>query len=403
MKKILVAFILFSILIGCNSNKKSSTKLSHFIPENTTTVLKISDFQSFKNDLRHNDFATQIYNKHLQLLDTDLLKNLKTIHPVLLCFSTAENNKEISIITTYNDSLYADVNIDSTSFFYKIIDSIYIASTSKNIIDNLQPKPHLEFEKLAKTTNANASFSLYLNQKSTNCLGQALLDQKTMAKAFMLDASLTSGELNLNGIAIKDFSRPDVLSIFNHTTPQENTLFNIAPHNSKGILSFTFNNYDIIKSNIENYTKTKIDSTLNDFWLHSINEIGEVFLDNSSVIIAKSLDPITTKDGLLEHQDIVFTYREINILQFNTPKYFKSIFYPLLSDVEPNFYVNLGDYFVFAHSELDLQTIISHYQNGSTLNKNQALLKSNRNISDESSLLLVANSDKLEDISTRLT
>ncbi|MEZ4797915.1 MAG: ribonuclease HII [Flavobacteriaceae bacterium] len=402
MKKILVTFLLFFILIGCNSNTKNTIKLSSLIPENTTTVLKISDFESFKNDLKNNDFFNKTFNKHFKLLDVELIKNLKTVNPVLLCLSNAESDHDISIITKYNDSLFSDVKIDSTVFFYKLIDSFYVASTSKNIIEKLLPKPNLEFDELTKTANSNASFSIYLNQKKSDSLGQALLGQNPMTKAFMFDASLTSGEINLNGIAKTDETNQGLLNIFNRTTPQENTLSNIAPNDSKGFLSFTFNNYDILKSNIEDYTKTKIDSTLNDFWLHSINEIGEVFLDNSSVIIAKSLDPTTTKDGLLEHQDITSTFREINILQFNTPHYFKTIFNPLVSDVELNFYTILENYFVFGNSESDLQTIIANFQNGATLIKNQALNNSYSNISDESSLLLIANSDKLEDISKKI-
>ena len=402
MKKILVAFILISTLIGCNSNTKNSTKLSSLIPENTTTVLKISDFESFKNDVKNNDFYNKTFNKQLSLFDVDFLKNLKTVNPVLLCFSNSENDHDISIITQYNDSLFGDVKVDSTTFFYKTLDSIYIASTSKTIIDKLQPKPNTDFDQLSQTTSSNASFSIYLTQKSADSLGQALFNQKALAKSIMLDASLTSGELNLNGIAITDATTPDLLNIFSRTTPQENSLSNIAPNDSKGFLSFTFNNYDILKANIEQFTAKKTDSTLNDFWLHSINEIGEIYLDNSSVIITKSLDPTTTKDGLLEHQDIASTYREINILQFNTPQFFTTVFSPLVSDIELNFYTNLDNYFVFASSESDLQTIIANYQNGATLNKNQALTNSYSNISDESSLLLVANSDKLEEISKKL-
>jgi hypothetical protein len=402
MKKIRVAFILFSILNGCISNNKNTAELSHLIPENTVVVLKISDLESFKNDLKNSDFFNKTYNKQFRLLDTDLLKHLKTVNPVLMCFSNTENDNEISIITKFNDSLFKDIKIDSTSFFTKIIDSIYIASTSKTIIDNLQAKPHSDFDELAKTTSTNASFSLYLNNKNTDSLGEAIFNQKTMANSLMLDARVTSGEINLNGIAISDTSTTDLLNIFNRTSPQENSLSNIAPNNSNGFLSFTYNNYDILKANIEHYTTQKIDSTLSDFWLHSINEIGEVYLDNSSVIIAKSLDPTTTKDGLLEHQDIVSTFREINILKFNTPQFFKTIFSPLVSDEELNFYTQLDNYFVFANSESDLQTIIANYLNGATLNKNQALLNSYSNISDESSLLLVLNANKLEHIVSKI-
>jgi len=398
MKKILVALILFSILIGCNSNKKSTTKLSQLIPENALAVLKIADLESFKSDIKNNDFFNRTYNKQLQLQNSDILKNLKTINGVLLCISKDENENHVSIITKYNDSLFKDVEIDSTSFYSKIIDSIYIVSTSETIINTLKPKLNLDFDLLAQTANNNASFSLYLNKKSTDSLGLALFNQSKMANALMLDASINSDEVNLNGIATITNDSSELLSIFSKTSAQENTFSNIAPNNSEGFLSFTFNNYDILKSNIENYTDTKLDSTLNDFWLHSINEIGEVYLDDSSLIVAKSLDATTTKDGLLEHQEMTSTFREIKILQFNTPLFFNTIFSPLLSNIELNFYINIDNYFVFANSESDLQTVISNYQNGSTLDKNQAFINGLSNISDESSLLLVANANKLEEI-----
>lgn len=402
MKKILVVFVLFFIVIGCNSNKKSNTKLSQLIPKNTAAVLKISDLESFKSDIKNNDFFNRTYNKDLQLQDLDILKSLKTINEVLLCISKNEGENHISIITKYNDSLFKNADIDSTSFFSKIIDSIYVASTSEAILNTMQPKKNIDFDRLSQTASTNVSFSLYLNNKSADSLGYAMFNQSKMANSLMLDASITSGEINLNGIAITNESKPELLNIFNRTSAQENTLSDIVPNDSKGFLSFTFNNYDILKSNIETYTKTKIDSTLNDFWLNSINEIGEVYLKNSSVIIAKSLDVTTAKDGLLEHQEIISSFREIDILQFNTPKFFNTIFSPLLSNIELNFYAIIDDYFVFSKSESDLQTIISNYQNGATLNKNQAYINGLSSISDESSLLLVANADKLEEIAAKI-
>jgi len=335
---------------------------------------------------------------------------LKLFNKQLELFKDEENSKLLDIAFKYEFDFIKvlanmesnGVKIDSTSFFSKLIDSIYIASTSKNIIDKLQPNPHSDFEELLQTTSTNASFSIYLDNKSIDSLGQAMFNQKTMANSLMLDASVTSGELNLNGIAISNELKPQLLNIFSRTTPQENTLSNIAPSDSNGFISFTFNNYDILKANIEHYTTQKIDSTINDFWLHSINEIGEIYLENSSIIVAKSLDPTTTKDGLLEHQDIVTTFREVNILQFNTPQFFKTIFSPLLSDRDLNVYANMDNYFVFANSESDLQTIIANYQNSATLSKNQALLNGHSNISDESSLLLVADSDKLENITSKI-
>lgn len=401
MKKILVVFALTLLIIGCSSDKNSSTKPSQLIPENTSVILKTSDLESFKSDIKNSDLLSRLSKKEKLFVDSDLIKNLQTTNNVLFCISDVENEKQVSIVTKYNDSLYRNHPIDSTKFFSKIVDSIFIASSSEAIINSLHSKENPEFKKLMQTANNNASFSLYLNNKSADSLGSSLFKSNQFSKALLLDASMTSSEINLNGISITESDKTKFLSIFNKTIAQENTLNNIAPNNSEGFLSFTFNNYDILKSNIEAYTKTKIDSTLNDYWLHSINEVGEIYLGNTHVIIAKSLDATTTKDGLLEHQDIASTFREIDINNFNVPGFFNKIFSPLLSELEVYFYIIIDDYFVFANSELELQAIISNYQNGATLNKNQALLNSTANISDESSLLLVTNPSKLEQFASK--
>ena len=200
----------------------------------------------------------RIYKKDLQIQDSDILKSLTTINEVLLCISKNEGENHISIITKYNDSLFKNADIDSTSFFYKIIDSICIASTSKAILNTIKSKANIDFDKLSQTVNTNVSFSLYLNNKSADSLGYVLFNQSKMANSLMLDASITSGEINLNGIAITNESKPELLSIFNRTSAQENALSDIAPNDSKGFLSFTFNNYDILKSNIKPIQKQKL-------------------------------------------------------------------------------------------------------------------------------------------------
>ena len=324
MKKILVLFVFSLILIGCNSGNKRTTKLSQLIPDNSIIILKISDLESFKSDIKNNDFVNTILKNEDDLFDSDLLNTIQTVNKVLYCVSEINNIKHTSIITKYNDSLLKTLT-NSTSFYTKIIDSIYVVSTSESIINAINPKENLSFETLNKTTNDNASFSLFLNKKSSNSLGKAMVNNTKFTNALVLDTNLSSDEINLNGITTTDNSRLELLDIFHKNMPQENSLLNIVPNDSEGFLSFTFSDYDILKSNIETFSETKIDSTLNDFWLHTVNEIGEVYLDNSSVIILKSLDAATTQDGLIDHQEITSTFREIDVLEFTTPDFFNTI------------------------------------------------------------------------------
>jgi hypothetical protein len=401
MKKLLVAFLFFLLIIGCNSNKNSTIKLSQLIPDKTSIVLKISDLASFKNDIKNNDFLKNItFQKNI--LDFTVLNDLKTVNEVLLCINNIANEQHVSIITKHNDSLFENSTIDSTAYYTKIIDSVFIISSSETIINDLVPRSNLDFEKLTQTTNSNTSFSLYLSEKSIDNIGSSIFNNKALAKSLILDSSVTSDELNINGIAFTDNSDTEFLDIFTNTRPQENSLSAITPNESSGFLSMTFDDYSVLKSNIESYTKTKIDSTLNDSWLQSITEIGDIYINNSSVLGVKSLDAATTKDGLLEHQEVISTFREVDILKFTTPKFFNTIFSPILSTADCNFYINIDEFFVFANSEPELQNIIASYQNGATLNKNQLLKNNISSMSDESSLLLVADADKLKQIASNL-
>jgi hypothetical protein len=130
----------------------------------------------------------------------------------------------------------------------------------------------------------------------------------------------------------------------------------------------------------------------------TINEAGEIYFNTETVIVLKSIDAIATKDALQDYQNITSNFRNIPIYEFTNPSLFKTIFNPFISVETISNYTIINDFFVFAQSETQLQNIIINFQNGTTYAHSNAFIAVMPFVSDESSLLVIANPTKLKKI-----
>ena len=78
--------------------------------------------------------------------------------------------------------------------------------------------------------------SLFLNKELTT---QNLTDY------LFLDVDINQNQLLINGVTRSADSTLKLIDAFKHTIPQENQLASIAPSNSDGFLSITFNDFNI--------------------------------------------------------------------------------------------------------------------------------------------------------------
>lgn len=398
MKKILLALLILIVLISCNNSKSKTTQLHQLIPENTSVVLKINDLEAFKSDIKNNALISEFaFSKTYKDLASQLtiLEDLSTINQTYVCLNTSDNSS-FTLITKYNDSLFTK---DSLNIYSKIIDSIYVGSSSKSTLDKLQPNTANTFNTLKQVTNNNASFSVFFNTKSANALGQSIVETNSnLTKTLALDTQITPEQIMLNGIGLSNDSIPQLLNVFKQTIPQENTIQNIAPSNSSSLLSFTYNDFDILKENLLKFNNTTSDSLTNDELFQTINEVATLTLNNDSAIILKSIDASATKEALREHQNIVSTFRTNDIFEFNNSTLFEDTFTPLVAIDNVTQYIIIDDYFVFSASETLLQEVIANYQNATTLKNNAAYKDCTLSLSDESSLQVIANPSELKRI-----
>ena len=405
MKKLIFILSLVALLSNCDNSKKNTAKLSHLIPENSFLILNINDLETFKSDIKNNDFITKLSPSVLKKPIAKLLENLKTNNPVLLCFETNDSIINYSIITKYHDSLFNVSETDSLKIYSRIIDSIYIGSTSQTILENLKPKKNLVFETLFKTTNNNSSFSLFMNSNSATNLGNAFLPEEINAFSnwMSIDAEVFPDQITFNGITITNDTLPQLLNAFKNTIPQENSIQHIAPSNSTGFLSLTFDDFEVFSKNSNSFNTNSLDSLVNHELFQTINEVGEIYFDTKTVIVLKSIDAFATKEVLQDHQNVISNFRSIPIFEYSNSDIFNTVFNPLISSSTVSNYIIIDDFFVFANSVVQLQNIITNYQNATTFANTNAFKDAMTSLSDESSLLVFVNPTKLKKIISSIT
>ncbi|MFY0713551.1 ribonuclease HII [Seonamhaeicola sp. NFXS20] len=417
MKPYFLALLFLISLQSCTNLKTKRVELIDFVPEQSSIIIKTSNFESLKNTISNNDVLQKISKTNTYKNLEKTLENSSLINPlgnVLLCFSKDSNDSLQYVIITKNhpnlfktDSLknYTEETLNyknktvvksvlnNQPLFSTIVDSTFFASTSKNILDGVftDSKTNQELKKIYNTTGNNKTCSIIIKPNS-NFIKQFFLEENLKFKNFTnyvaLDIDANQNEIILNGITKATDSLNSIINLFNKTIPQENLTATITPSNSDGFMSITFNDFKSFESNLITYNQK--DSTyVSPSLFNDIIEVGIIYKGKEQAIVLNSIDNIATKDALIGNRNIIDTYREINIYDFDSPLIFSKTFTPFISFNNANVYCVIDNFFVFADSKEFLQTIIANYQNKTTFSERSYYKNIKENLSDESSLLCV--------------
>ncbi|MCK0107664.1 ribonuclease HII [Flavobacteriaceae bacterium S0825] len=401
MKKFFVSLIILSICFSCNNSRGNKTSITQLIPDSTSVILKINTLETFKSDIKNSAFikglsSTDFYENFNSSLES--LESFNTNNEILVCYNNSGDSLNYTFITKYHDSLLQ--KNDSLKLYNTILDSVFVASNSNSIITNLSVQKSNSFNTFSKALSTDKSFSLLLNNKSVNNFGKGAfgLPNNNFANTIAFDAEITPDQLILNGVSINNDSVRKFIDVFKNTIPQENTIQNITPLTSDGFLSFTYNDFQTLHQNLATYKKQIVDSTQHFELLETLTEVGLIYLDDKKVLALKSIDAFSTNAILNSEENKTGSFRNTDIFSFNSPSYFKNIFAPIVSFKDALKYINIDDFFVFANDEELLKTIITNIQNGSTYNTDTNYSNLQKSLSDEASLLVIANSKQLESI-----
>ncbi|WP_055444592.1 hypothetical protein [Lacinutrix himadriensis] len=426
MKKIWNLFLISLLLISCNT-KNTHINTTDYIPEDASVIIKVNNLESLKSNLDNNDLLRSLSKSKTYTSLSQKLENLKylnTTNPLLVCFNYDEKDSlQYTIITKQTPDLFAvdslqnisveaylyqSISINKTQIEKNIIyntykDSVFIASSSKDILETslITTNKDEDLKTILKTSDTKKPFSILINNKHKQPIQSVFTNDSISFASFtnytLVDADISQDAIILNGITKATDSTKSLINIFKNTIAQENSIASIAPSNADGFMSFTFKDFSILNENLKQFRITDsltTDTTLFD----NIVEVGVIYEGKNQSILLNSLDAIATKDALLNDQNLVETYRQIDIYSFSESGLFRNTFSPLITFNQANYYANVNDFFVFTSTKEALENIIANYQNKTTYSEKEYYQSTKVHLTNASSLLLVANPTALKHI-----
>ncbi len=407
MKQFGFLLVLLSLLVSCQKDYNISNSPYKFIPSDTEVVFAINELNDFTQSIEKHNILSDIYNKELNETSA-LLKNINTTDKVYVAFLNPQHTDYL--ILTKNDSTVFVVDsipnhisenlpefdisktqIDSTVFYHKVLNTIFVASNSLDVIKNLKPnEAKHKLTDLIETTENKTIASVVFKTKASN-YSDLLFSQKIKELSndyALLDLNFSDENLHYNGIVTSTDSITQILDGFKNTIPQKTNSLSIAPISTKSLLSISFDDYSIFSNNLKKLNSKTPDSTKT--FLNFTNEIA--LTDNT--LILHSLDANLVVETI-EEKSITETYRDIDIYEFGNPDFFKSRLEPIMSYETANYFFKHEDFVVFSNSVETLKSTLSDALNNNTIANSDAFKNISPNLSDDSSIFIYKNNDGL--------
>ncbi|WP_062055545.1 hypothetical protein [Aquimarina longa] len=423
MKKIVVALIIF-IAISCDDVSKKPSSLIDHIPRDAQVIIKINDLEGATSKLRDNNFIKN--NKHIAFIN--YLKNLSILDKTnqtesLLCFSPlGKNSFEYTYISKFNPAIINNDSLNtktietinySNQIIYKISskedsffathqDSLLIASSSQLLIENaVRLKTNLtpvdrDLKKAYEVSGTKNALSVLFNGKKLQHIQNSLVPNTTLESLHNFsgwvstDATIEQNAMYLDGIAIEKDSLSSTIGIFDNTVPKENLIPKITPVSAKGFISYTYDNYKILKKNLSIAQDREVNDIPEDLdpMLSYASEIGLIFLEKEDVLVINSIDIETTKEDLSKNKKVE-TYRNSTIYTYDNPSAFSQTLNPLVKNFDAKFYFIIDNFIVFGSSTNALKDVIANIMNLSVLYDQEYYKATMKKLASESSILIV--------------
>ncbi len=402
--------MLLGILGSCDNTPPKTGTLMDFVPENTSVVFKISNWETLQADIKSNSLLSKFEETSPYLFFSEKASILKNLHPnsqALLCINQLNDSlSAYTFISRETKNLFQPdsiknktietLKIDDQSFqritseneivYSSIIDSVLVVTSSQQILqDILKGKTERDdtFKKVFNLPSSNDFTALIRGNKV------ALNDSTKIAFTSWsaLDVTITPETFRATGITLATDSIPQLLDVFEDQIPQQNDVSALVPTDALGAVSFTFNDAEKFQKNLRNFRGEKAAVQTTGIF-GSVSETGTIQFKNETAIFIKSIDASLTSDALARYVSAKSEFREIEISSFSEPELFQKTFSPFINSKKANYVFQIENFFVFTESENTAQQIISDFQNNNTLKNTSYFEKTATDLSTASSLLI---------------
>jgi hypothetical protein len=366
--------IVLGIFGSCDKTPPKTGTLMDFVPQNTSVVFKISNFENLQADIENNSLLSKFEKTSPYLFFSEnkiLLKNLHPTSQSLFCINTINDslsaytfiskqtknlflpdslkNKTIETLKL-DDQSFQRITIDKQIAYSAIIDSVFVVSSSQQILlDILKGKTERgdTFKKVFNLPSSNEFTALIRGNKV------AINDSTKVAFTSWsaLDVAITPESFTATGITLATDSIPQLLNVFENQIPQQNDVSALVPTDALGAVSFTFNDAEKFQKNLRVFRGEK-EAVQTTGIFGSVSEAGSIQFKNETAIFIKSIDAALTNDALAR------------------------------------FVFQVENFFVFTETEITAQQIISDFQINNTLKNTSYFKNTATDLSTASSLLI---------------
>ena len=417
------------LLLGCKDQKKESSNLLDFVPQNTIASIQINDRNMLENTLDNLPFLREILK-----LKSNLYKKISAVIPkeftpnsILSITPEGKENFAVSFLYkidsmdsiqrnnsktfTYNSVSISLDTIESQTIYSSTMKDIRFISSSQlvleNSIRNIQNQKkgiqNDQFYKLATVINSNAPMTIYLH-KDINILMNDLFPKTDFfpflgGNWFSFDFNTKKDPFTLDGVSFINDSIPNKLSLLKGLQAQTLTSPKFIPQNFDNYIALAVSDYKSLEDNFKKFSRYKNIplSEINFNGLSSVDEIAllknksnealYLHLNNSEILPSELFSDIEIKDY----------YRGVNIKSQTLPDDFIVFLKAFGMSFVPKYVAKIKDFLIYTSNKSFIKQLIANHLDGNTLNKDLNFISLQEDLADNSTFLWVGNTSNLKD------
>ncbi|OEY72777.1 hypothetical protein [Salegentibacter salarius] len=424
MKKSLFAILSIFLILSCRNQEKVEN-LSGFIPNDAAIIIQTSNLKQFQQDFNSLSFLKEnsLSAKRNIQKDLSFLKYTDSLTESIVSISVPKNAKFIYTIISKQqpnfqlDSIqnksvqninaeglnYQKLNLEGNEFFVSEENTPFIISSSETQLRQILKKENLlkneSFEKAYKAIAPNKT-SLILNHNKLENFQQSVFPNldlenvKNYAGWSAVDLDFTKNGVTFNGLTIQD-NKKNHHKILANTGTVDIEFAKIVPENSDGFFALGFQDPETFLQNLKEFRQDSIERPEDRIILNT-QEAGIILAEENSLFAIKTLITTEATDLIAGFANLEENYRDYPIYKVSQTDIFNKLFNPFFSPKATDFAAAVDQYLVFADNIPQLRDLIADYVNKNTL-ANEAYYKdSEKNLAQESSILIAGKTAQLK-------
>ena len=424
MKKSLFTFLSILLLFSCQNGEKVKN-LSDFIPNDAALIIQTSNLKQFQQDLKALPFLKENSLSAKSSIQNDLgfLKYADSLTESIISISVSKNSKftytiiskqqpNFQLDSIQNKSIenikaeglnYQKLSLEGNEFFISEENTPFIISNSETQLRQILKKENLlkneGFEKAYKAI-APKKTSLIINHARLENFQQSLFPNldlenvKNYAGWSAVDLEFSKSGISFNGLSIPNDEK-NLHKILSNTGTVAIEFAKVVSEKSGGFAALGYQNPENFLQNLKEFRQDSIEKP-GDRIILNTQEAGIILAEENSLFAIKTLITTEATDLIAGFANLEENYRDFPIYKVTQPDVFNELFSPFFNPKSTDFAVAIDQYLVFANNIPQLRELIADYVNKNTLANQVHYKDSEKNLAQESSILIAGKTAQLK-------